>query len=108
MAHTESDLDFSALCAELRKKEEDLLQAARYGKDLLEERGQLRSDLAAMREEYASLHEVNTLDQHFTPIIGSHLHVRCETAYVFVEYQSYMKRSRHYWLLDATIWMPTN
>lgn len=58
MARTESGLDFSALCAELRKKDEDLLQAASYGKELLEERGRLRSELEALREEYASVHEL--------------------------------------------------
>ena len=53
------DVSSSALCAELRQKGEDLLRAARYGKDLLEERGQLRSELEALREEYESLQEVN-------------------------------------------------
>jgi len=68
MARIESGLDFSALCAELRKKDEDLLQAASYGKDLLEERGRLRSELEALREEHASLQEVNIVHTHISKV----------------------------------------
>ena len=51
--------DVEALRAELRKKEHDLLLAARYGKSLLEENERIKQDLENMREEHDNAMEVS-------------------------------------------------
>ena len=53
------DADAEALRAELRRKEDDLLLAARYGKNLLEENEQLKKDRETNRQERANLSEVS-------------------------------------------------
>ena len=53
------DADAEALRAELRSKEDDLLLAARYGKNLLEENEQLKKDRETNRQERANLSEVS-------------------------------------------------
>ena len=51
--------DVEALRAELRKKEHDLLLAARYGKSLLEENERIKQNLENMREEHDNAMEVS-------------------------------------------------
>ena len=46
------------LLAELRRKDEELVLAASYGKALLEEKEQLREELQAAQEEIKQLEEV--------------------------------------------------
>ena len=58
MSSTDFNSDVEALRAELRKKEHDLLLAARYGKSLLEENEQLKRDLDHARHQHASVNEV--------------------------------------------------
>ena len=59
MSFASFNADAEALRAELRKKERDLLLAARYGKTLLEENEQLKKDLETARKEHASINEVS-------------------------------------------------
>ena len=54
-----SDPDLDSLRVELRKKEHDLLLAARFGKGLLEENDQLKNQLKLLRDEYSNLKEVS-------------------------------------------------
>ena len=51
--------DVEALRTELRKKEHDLLLAARYGKGLLEENERIKADLEHSRQEHANAMEVS-------------------------------------------------
>ena len=53
------NVDVEALRAELRKKEHDLLLAARYGKSLLEENERIKKELEDEREEHANAMEVS-------------------------------------------------
>lgn len=54
-----SDPDLDSLRVELRKKEHDLLLAARFGKGLLEENDQLKNQLKLLRDEYSNQKEVS-------------------------------------------------
>ncbi len=56
MDSLEADLD--ALQVELQKKEKDLMQAARYGKSLLEENMRLKEEIQAFMDERSQLQEV--------------------------------------------------
>ena len=60
MSLTTLNADEEVLRAELRKKEHDLLLAARYGKTLLEENDLLRKDLENARQEQANVIEVSS------------------------------------------------
>jgi hypothetical protein len=53
--------DEEALRADLRKKERDLLLAARYGKGLLEENERIKRDLENARQEHANAMEVSSI-----------------------------------------------
>lgn len=64
MSITTFNVDEEALCAELRKKEYDLLLAARYGKTLLEENDLLKKDLENARQEHTNVIEVSTTDSY--------------------------------------------
>ena len=59
MYRTESDSDVHTLRAELRKKEHDVILAARFGKELLEENVQLKEELQSLRKECTTLEEVS-------------------------------------------------
>lgn len=56
---TTFNADLEALRAELRKKDRDLLLAARYGKGLLEENERIKKDLENARQEHANAMEVS-------------------------------------------------
>lgn len=56
-----SELRGEDLLAELRQKESDLLLAAQFGKDLLEEKESLQQDLSELRAELKCLEEVSYL-----------------------------------------------
>lgn len=60
----EADVDVEALQAELCRTEKDLQLAARYGKNLLEENEQLKTDAKAMEDELANLKEVSVAAHH--------------------------------------------
>lgn len=59
MSSSTFNADEEALRAELRKKERDLLLAARYGKGLLEENERIKKDLENARQEHADAMEVS-------------------------------------------------
>lgn len=59
MSSSTFNADEEALRAELRKKERDLLLAARYGKGLLEENERIKKDLENVRQEHANAMEVS-------------------------------------------------
>ena len=59
---TSASADEEELRAELRKKERDLLLAARYGKGLLEENERIKRDLENTRQEHANAMEVSGMD----------------------------------------------
>lgn len=59
MQRINGDLDLDSLRIELRKKDNDLLLAARCGESLLEENDQLKSQLKLLRDEYSNLQEVS-------------------------------------------------
>ena len=53
------DKDVDTLYALLREREEDLLLAGRFGKNLLEEKEGLKKKLNALQRDFTSLEEVN-------------------------------------------------
>lgn len=61
MYRRNSEPDVDSLRVELRRKEHDLMLAARFGKNLLEENTQLKNQLHLLREEHAKLQEVSLL-----------------------------------------------
>ena len=50
-----------SLLAELQEKEERLVLAARYGKNLLEENGRLKQELSALKRDLEILEEVQQI-----------------------------------------------
>ena len=61
MYRRSSEPDVDSLRVELRRKEHDLVMAARFGKNLLEENTQVKNQLLLLREEQAKLQEVQLL-----------------------------------------------
>lgn len=59
MYRRNSEPDVDSLRVELRRKEHDLMLAARFGKNLLEENTQIKNQLHLLREEQAKLQEVS-------------------------------------------------
>lgn len=59
MQRINGDLDLDSLRIELRKKDNDLLLAARFGESLLEENDQLKNQLKVLRDEHSNLQEVS-------------------------------------------------
>jgi len=59
MQRINSDPDLDSLRIELRKKDNDLLLAARFGESLLEENDQLKNQLKLFRDEHSNLQEVS-------------------------------------------------
>jgi len=59
MQRINGDLDLDSLRIELRKKDNDLLLAARFGESLLEENDQLKNQLKILRDEHSNLQEVS-------------------------------------------------
>lgn len=55
------DLSVEDLYAELQEREEDLVLAGRFGKNLLEEKEGLKKDLHVLQRNYSSLEEVATV-----------------------------------------------
>lgn len=58
MYRRSSEPDVDSLRVELRRKEHDLVMAARFGKNLLEENTQVKNQMHLLREEQAKLQEV--------------------------------------------------
>lgn len=54
-----ASLDINLLQSELRKKEDDLLQAAHYGKSLLDENASVKAEVQTLTEERAHLLKVH-------------------------------------------------
>lgn len=61
MYRRSSEPDVDSLRVELRRKEHDLVMAARFGKNLLEENTQVKNQMHLLREEQAKLQEVRLL-----------------------------------------------
>ena len=61
MYRRSSEPDVDSLRVELRRKEHDLVMAARFGKNLLEENTQVKNQMHLLREEQAKLQEVQLL-----------------------------------------------
>lgn len=59
MQRINHDPDLDSLRIELRKKDNDLLLAARFGESLLEENDQLKNQLKLLRDEHSNLQEVS-------------------------------------------------
>ena len=69
---TSASADEEALRAELRKKERDLLLAARYGKGLLEENERIKRDLENAKQELANAMEVSGVDITISAVHGKY------------------------------------
>ena len=54
------ELGEEALLEELSRKEDNLLRAARYGKNLLEENGRMMTELRSLQEERSNFEEVRS------------------------------------------------
>ena len=72
MMSTSASADEEELRAELRKKERDLLLAARYGKGLLEENERIKRDLENARQEHANAMEVSGMNKTIAAVHGKY------------------------------------